>query len=67
VTAHSEAVRSIEPVPPPLTNSSPATSESAVTISARRSATSFAEADCMVLIVRLVIALRGTLSPTPAI
>ena len=46
VTAGSAAVRSIEPVPPPLTNRSGATERTASTISARRRASSRADSAC---------------------
>ncbi len=47
VTAASAAVRSTEPVPPPLTNSIACTSRTAATTAARREASSRALARCM--------------------
>ncbi len=50
VTAASAAVRSIEPVPPPLTKRSCATARTAATTSARRPASSRADIRCIVRI-----------------
>jgi hypothetical protein len=47
VTAASAAVRSTDPVPPPLTNASGCTARTAATTAARREASSRALARCM--------------------
>ena len=67
VTAGSAAVRSIEPVPPPLTNRSGAIERTASTISARRRASSRADSACTIGSASRISGLPGGLSPTPAI
>ena len=67
VTAGSAAVRSIEPVPPPLTKRSGATARTASTIAARRQASSRAESSCMTGSATRMSGLPGGRSPIPAI
>jgi hypothetical protein len=68
VTAGSAAVRSTDPVPPPLTNRSGASSRTAATTAARRSASSRADARCIAPIIAPSAGPRrpGGRSPTPA-
>ena len=66
MTAASAAVRSIEPVPPPLTKRSGATARTAATTAARRPASSRADARCIARIATPISGRPGGRSPTPA-